>query len=48
MVAMMLRVQERISQVQESMFHLARRGYGLEGNDFDAGVDAIYPKEGRF
>lgn len=37
-------MQERISQVHESVFHLARREYGLGGNDFASRVDIILSK----
>lgn len=40
-VVRILRAQERISQAHESVFHLARREYGLEGNDFASRVDVI-------
>ena len=41
-VVMILRVQERISQVHESMFHFARRDHGLEGNAFVSKIAAIF------
>lgn len=44
-VVRILRVQARISQAHESVFHLARREYGLGGNDFALRVDAIWWKE---
>lgn len=43
-VAMILRMQERISQAHESTLHLARRRYGLEGNGFVLTVDTIFPE----
>ena len=44
-VVRILSVQERISQVHESVFHLARREYGLGGNDFASRIDAILSKK---
>lgn len=38
-------MQEKISQLQESVFHLARRKYDLKRGDFDSGVTAILSKE---
>ena len=43
-VVIILRVQERISQAHESVFHFARRENGLEGNDFASGIDAMFSK----